>query len=225
MTDGAPREIEAKFELDPADRSTLANIDRVGAFRVTRRDTALQLDTYFDSADGRLARVPSSLRLRRKRSGAVMTFKGEREATTAAEAHVASRLEDEAAVPAEYADRVTIRAPLPEDASLTPLRRARSIVGDAPLLATAQLDNERTTILLKDPTGSSLALAIDHVVGTRLRDGRRVEWDEVELETIRAGRGTLLRAAAALLIVAPSLRPSRVTKLERVLGDGEHSDA
>jgi inorganic triphosphatase YgiF len=221
MTDPAPREVEAKFTLDRDDRQRLADLQRVGSFRVTHAEATRQVDTYFDSVDRRLAEASSSLRLRRKPSGALMTFKGAREPTSAADAHVASRLEDEVRVPDEDAERVTLQDPLPDMPSLAPLRRARSIVSDAPLIATAQLDNERITLLLADSVGATLELAIDHVTGTRLSDGRQVIWDEVELEAKGASRELLLHAAAALRKVAPSLRPSRLTKLERVLGDGD----
>ena len=218
MTDGSPREIEAKFELDPADRNALIAIDRVGDFRVTYRESARQVDTYFDTADRRLGRVPSSLRVRRKAGGVLMTFKGGREATSADEAHIASRLEDEVVVPEDYAGRVNVDAPLPDEASLSPLRRARGIVGDVPLLPVALLENERTAITLRDDAGQLLELSVDRVVGTRMSDGCRVEWDEAELETKAADRAALLRLSDALREIAPSLRPNRVTKLERVLG-------
>jgi hypothetical protein len=147
-----------------------------------------------------------------------MTFKGERELTSARDAHVASRLEDEVDVPDDYAARVTLHAPLPDDVALTPLRRARAIVAEAPLIATALLDNERISIVLVGDAGATLELAIDHVSGTRLSDGRQVVWDEVELESKGASRELLLQTAEALREVAPSLLPNHITKLERVLG-------
>ena len=214
-----PREIEAKFDVDTGDREILLTATTVGAFVIQERQSAEQDDIYFDTAGGRLAAAGSTLRVRRTASGAKMTFKGRRAADGSEdEAHIASRLEDEVPIGPDQASRVAIDAPLPEMSDVSPLERARAIVGLRELRPIARLQNARTTLLLQDDDGSTLELTVDDCVGTRLRDGRTVAFDEVELETKTADRAALIEVSNALRELVPSLRPSRATKLGRTLG-------
>jgi triphosphatase len=213
------REIEAKFDVDTRDREILLTATVVGAFVVQERQSADQDDIYFDTEDQLLAAAGSTLRVRRTPSGAKMTFKGRRAADGPEdEAHIASRPEDEVPIDPEQAARVAIDAPLPEMSGVSPLERARAIVGQRELRPIARLQNARTTIVLRDDDGATLELTVDDCVGTRLRDGRTVSFDEVELETKTAGRAALIEVSNALRELVPSLRPSRATKLGRTLG-------
>jgi len=212
-----PREIEAKFDIDPSDRALLVSATAIGRFSVWENRTAAQDDIYFDTADSLLAAAGSTLRVRRTAGGAKMTFKGRREASVEGEAHVASRLEDEAPLDASQAAGVTIDLPLPDLDSVSPLERARQIVGGAALRPVARLQNTRTTMLLADDRGASLELAVDDCVGTRVSDGRTTPFDEVELETKSADRSALIDTADALQNLVPGLRPSLKTKLGRTL--------
>jgi inorganic triphosphatase YgiF len=214
-----PREIEAKFDVDTGDRGILLTAKTVGGFVVRERQSAEQEDIYYDTADALLAAAGSTLRVRRTASGAKMTFKGQRAAGhSEAEAHIASRLEDEVPIDPGQASRVAIDAPLPEMSGVSPLERARAIVGRGELRPIARLQNARTTLLLHDDDGATLELTVDDCVGTRLRDGRTVSFDEVELETKTADRAALIEVSNALRELVPSLRPSRATKLGRTLG-------
>jgi inorganic triphosphatase YgiF len=217
MTD-APTEIEAKFEIDDADRERLAALDGIDRFRVVDRRTQAQDDLYFDTSDGGLASAGSTLRVRRSPKGAFMTFKGKRASSGSdAELHIASRLEDEISLSMEYDRRVLPDAALPENVALSPLKRARTIVGAGDLLPTARLQNTRTVIDLADDAGTRMELSLDRCIATRLSDGRVVEFGEVELEAKDADRAALLGLATALQRAIPSLRPSHQTKLERAL--------
>jgi inorganic triphosphatase YgiF len=213
------REIEAKFDVDTSDREILLTATTVGGFVVRERQSAEQEDIYFDTNDGMLASAGSTLRVRRTESGAMMTFKGQRAAGGSEdEAHIASRLEDEVPIEPEQASRVAIDAPLPEMPGVSPLERARDIVGPIELRPVARIQNSRTTILLHGDDGATLELMVDDCVGTRLRDGRTVAFDEVELETKTADRAALIEVSNALHELVPSLRPSGATKLGRTLG-------
>ncbi|MEX1159058.1 MAG: CYTH domain-containing protein [Thermomicrobiales bacterium] len=216
-----PREIEAKFDIDPADRALLLSTTTIGRFSVKERRTAAQDDIYFDTDDGLLAAAGSTLRVRRTSGGAKMTYKGRREASRDGEGHIASRPEDEAQLDASQAAAIAIDLPLPELDSLSPLARARGIAGRAALLPVARLQNTRATMLLADDQGMTLELAVDDCVGTRLSDGRATPFDEVELETKTATRAALIETADALRSLVPSLRPSPTTKLGRTLGYGD----
>lgn len=213
-----PHEIEAKFEFDKRDREILMTATVVGGFVVQERETAEQDDLYFDSDDGLLAAAGSTLRVRRTMKGARMTFKGRRESGGSEdEAHIVSRLEDEVPLGPNQASLVGIDSPLPELDGLSPLARARAIVGDAELRPVARLQNDRTTVRLSNDDGATLELAVDDCLGTRLRDGRTIAFDEIELETKTADRAALIEVSNVLRELVPSLRPSHDTKLGRTM--------
>jgi triphosphatase len=212
-----PVEIEAKFDYDPADRDRLLAVSDIGRFSVVERKDFVQEDTYYDTADARLAAAGATLRVRRQANGTKMTFKGPRQAGgSAEEAHIASRLEDEVTLDVAQAGTLSPDGPLPERNDISPLQRARALVGSAALVPMARIRNDRTILTLSDGS-TALDLAIDDCVGTRLSDGRTVTFGEVELETTTAGRATVLEAAGALQEQVPSLRPSQLTKLGRTL--------
>lgn len=214
-----PREVEAKFDIGADGRRTLIAATTIGRFSVQGRRTAEQDDIYFDTDDGSLAAVSSTLRVRRTQRGAWMTYKGRRElASSVDEAHIASRLEDEVLLDAGIASAVRIDSRLPDMQGVSPLERARAIVADRPLWPVARIENRRTTLCLGDDAGLTLELAVDDCVGTRFSDGRRTAFEEVELESGTAGREALLEAASALREMVPTLRPSLLTKLGRTMG-------
>lgn len=216
--DAALREVEAKFELDAAAREALLRLDEVAGFRVVARRRKPQDDMYFDTAGADLARAGATLRVRRAEGGALMTFKGDRlPALDDAEAHVASRIEDEVPLAADLAELVTPNRALPEGVDISPMRRARRIVPHGALEPVARIQNERVVVDLVDADGARVEMAIDRARGTRLRDGRVVEFDEVELETKGAGRAALTRLMRALQERVPGMRPSAQTKLGRTL--------
>jgi inorganic triphosphatase YgiF len=215
MTDDAPQEIEAKFEVDAAERDALLRAERFDDWRVVSRNERAQHDLYFDTAERALRAAGATLRVRTLPDSALVTFKGARQ--PGAEAHVATRLEDEAPAPAEWAERVAADHPLPDGAPLGPLTRARAIAGAAPLLPVARLRNERATVRLTSGVGE-VELALDRCHGERLADGRQVAFDEAELEVKQGGAEALRAAQTALRAAAPGLQPSTLTKLERVLG-------
>ena len=218
-----PREIEAKFTVDDDGRRLLSSINTVGEFQVVSRVTAKQVDLYFDSDDRALAAVGATLRVRRLPDRAMLTFKGKRNvAERDDEAHIANRSEDEVAVTMQYAEIASEAPALPEHSGLSPLDRASTIAGGQALVPVAQLENLRTTIVLRDDTGREAELAIDECRGTRIADGRTVEFGEVELEGKGIDASTLRQLAEGLQHQVPGLTPSVVTKLERVLGSGEN---
>jgi inorganic triphosphatase YgiF len=221
LDDEPPREIEAKFQVDEPGRLALLALNQLGSYVTRSRKQRVQDDTYFDTADAALAHAGATLRVRNMADGALMTYKGRREQHTAdGEAHLANRSEDEAPLGAGQARRITLKDALPSDIVISPVLRARVTIGDAELFPVARLHTERAVIDLEDDAGNHLELAIDRCAGVRLRDGRRVEFDEIELEAKGSSRAALVEAQRVLRARVPSLRPSHITKLERVLGDG-----
>jgi inorganic triphosphatase YgiF len=216
MTD--MREIEAKFDADLVEMSAFDDLESLGSFRVVSRRDVRQDDVYFDSADERLATSHASLRVRVTPSGGVMTFKGARQFSTSAnETHIASRLEDEIALPAGEIERI-----LADPAEIRVVRpspgiRAFEVAGTWDLQPTARLENDRTVILLEDVDGHVIEMAVDRCVGTRLADGRKTRFAEVELEAKNATRAQMIEASKILLQGVPGLVPNHRTKLERTL--------
>ena len=147
-----------------------------------------------------------------------MTYKGESQPSAEAdESHFASRVEDESPLPQAFAGFVSLERPLPDGANISPLARARRLAPDGPFVPIARIENQRTVIDLANDAEVHVELAVDHCRGTRLRDGRVVEFDEVELESKNADRETLGRVARELQQRVPGLRPSQETKLGRVM--------
>lgn len=214
-----PREIEAKFDINKRDRDMLMSITSVGRFDVQDRRIVEQEDVYFDTDGSLLAAAGCTLRIRKIDSGTRMTFKGRREShVPQEEAHIASRLEDEVQLTPEQAATISIDESIPTLAAVSPLQRARAIVGHSDLRPVARLQNTRMTLLLGDKQGATLELAVDDCVGTRLRDGRTIAFDEIEVETKSSDRAALIEVSNVLREIVPSLRPSHATKLGRTLG-------
>jgi hypothetical protein len=103
------------------------------------------------------------------------------------------------------------------------------LVGEAPLVPIARVQNHRVATVLRDAAGAALAeLADDHVVATDLRPGeggtvRR--WQEWEVELLAAGsageasdRSALLDAIEERLTAAGARPPAAGSKLARALG-------
>jgi inorganic triphosphatase YgiF len=213
-----PREIEAKFEVDRQGRELLVDVAQVGRFKVIERKAVDQDDIYFDTEGALLAAAGATLRVRRKGDAALITFKGKRSAGgPSAEAHIASRLEDEVPLRPSDAAQVNAESPMPAFTNVSPLDRARAITGDNELRPVARLQNSRVTLLLSDGE-SSLELAVDDCRGTRFRDGREIRFEEVELESKSDDRATLIEVSDTLQALVPGLRPSPLTKLGRTLG-------
>lgn len=211
------REVEAKFDADDVDLTNLDDVTAIGDYLVVSRAHKHQVDTYFDTEDGRLAAARSSFRLRQSGDRFLMTFKGRREMHADDEAHVASRSEEECEVSPEDASSFLAGPMSLLTAHYPPIVRARDITMGSPLAMTARLNTERTVILLAKHRGDEIELAVDRCVGTRLADDRETTFAEIELESKGASRDALLNVAQHLMNIVPGLRPNLSTKLERTL--------
>lgn len=189
------RELELKCVVDDDFVIRPERVAIPGAI-VYRRHGRRVRDTYFDTADLRLARWGLTLRWR---EGDGWTVKLPRPSS---EAQVLDR--DELHIEGEFGD------PPPEARALVaPFARSEQ------LLEVARLDTHRITRVWATPAGVPVGeLVDDHVVGTTVSG--TVRFREVEFE-LAAGRkrSTLRTVADALGLDAPSAMP----KLVRVLGD------
>ena len=211
----SPREVEAKFEADDETQGRLLALEGFGGFKLIERESKIQDDTYYDTANRTLRKSGATLRIRRRSSGAQMTFKGERQ--TAGDSHVVSRLEDEVDLDASSIAGLDGETPLMLPVEPRPLERARTLSATEALTPMARLVTQRSVLLFGDGAGNQVEVSVDRCEATRLEDGRVVRFSEVELEPKRGEADALLVAAAALEKAVEGLTPSTKTKLERAL--------
>lgn len=207
------RELEAKFEADGGALARLLTLESFGAFRLIERSSKIQRDLYYDTADGHLRDAGATLRIRRRSTGAQMTFKGDRQ--PASQGHAVSRLEDEVDLAAAAISDLDDEHPLALRVEPSPLIRARALTGEHELLPRARLLTDRSVLIFADGAGTQIELALDRCEATRLADGRVVRFSEVELEFKQGGHDALFSAVEALGEAVAGLRPSTKTKLER----------
>jgi CHAD domain-containing protein len=191
-------EVERKFDVDPG----VLLPDLSGAASVSEAVESHLDATYFDTADGRLARHHITLRRRTGGDDAGWHLK----------------------LPAAEDERTEVRQPLGRSTRRVPAalaREVRAIVRDRPLAPIAVLQTTRIERRLLDAGGNALAAVADDTVhGQRLGDGAMQEstWREVEVELLDGDR-SLLDAVSDRLREA-GLRPSASgSKLARLLGD------
>ncbi len=211
------RELEAKFEADDDAQRRLMTLERFGDFTRVASESKAQDDLYYDTAEGHLKVVGATLRIRRRNSGAQMTFKGQRQAVGDGGGHVVSRLEDEVDLDPDVVAGLVEGDPLVLRDEPPPLERARLIVGELGLLPTARLWTDRSVLLFENSDNVQVELAIDRSRATRLADGREVHFSEVEMELKRGAGQALIETTQALQSAVPGLIPSMRTKLERAL--------
>ena len=196
-------EVERKFDIEPG-----AVLPDLAVVAVVGEAVELQLDaTYFDTADGRLARHHITLRRRTGGDDAGWHLK----------------------LPAGQDERTEVRRPLGRATRTVPValaREVRAIVRDRRLVPIAVLRTDRIERRLLDGDGNTLAtIADDTVHGQRLDDGAQQEstWREVEVELVDGDR-VFLEAVSSRLGAA-GLTPSQSSsKLARVLGDSWQPD-
>lgn len=212
-----PLEIEGKFACDVEDCERILALERIGDFQLTEQDERIHTDTYFDTPSLALRAAASSLRLREIGATVKATFKGARQAVSAAsaDAHLIQRLELEVPVSPAPANHEEFLARL----DLAPVARARELAGTEALRPLARLVTFRRMLYYARSEGEAVELSLDTVEALDLRDNRPTEIVEVELELISGTADTLIAAAAALTAAVPTLRPSHASKLARALGD------
>lgn len=190
-------EVERKFDADPG--APLPDLS--GAATAVTAPVEWQLEaTYFDTADGQLARHRITLRRRTGGDDAGWHLK----------------------LPVAQDERTEVRLPLGDLTRTVPAalaRQVRDITGSRPLVAIAVLHTTRVERRLLDGGGSTLALVADDTVrGRRLTAGAvDVSWREVEVELVDGDTAFLDSVSERLR--AAGLTPSgSASKLARVLG-------
>lgn len=188
------REIELKLEVDPGGGERVRSSAALAGLACSAE---AQSSTYFDTADGRLAKAGFSLRVRSGGGRTVQTVKRQK----AAAAGLFDRAEWEWELDGAPAPDLRLAAGTP----MAPL------LDDAVLLPVLRTGFDRRTWMLA-PDGCRISVTLDE--GTIAGGGREAPLREIELELAQGERSALFDAAAALAADAP-LRLGVLSKAER----------
>ena len=201
-------EVEAKFAVDESTPvPDLTQLEEVARVAETRHHSMSAI--YYDTEDLRLTHAKITLR---RRTG------GNDDGWHIKIPSDAGRTE----IRAELGEPVDGRYEVPAEL----IHEVRSVIRNHPLAPIAQVDNNRTELLLVDEADQPVAeFCDDHVTGfSFLPGGVQCAWREWEVEL--AGElpatkkgGSLLRHATSLLIGSGARVSSSPSKLKSALGD------
>ncbi|OFO98352.1 CYTH and CHAD domain-containing protein [Corynebacterium sp. HMSC034H07] len=201
-------EIEAKFAVDEATPAPdLTNLDEVARVAETRHQSLSAI--YYDTEDLRLTHAKITLRRRTggNDDGWHIKIPGA-EGRTEIRAELGEPIDGKYEVPAEL------------------LHQVRSVIRNHPLEPIAQVDNNRTELLLVNADDQPVAeFCDDHVTAfSFLPGGSQSSWREWEVELAGELPGTkeggaLLRHATSLLISSGARISSSPSKLKSALGE------
>ncbi|MDO5031322.1 CYTH and CHAD domain-containing protein [Corynebacterium sp.] len=201
-------EVEAKFSVAQSTQlPDLTRLDEVDHVAETRKHSLSAI--YYDTEDLRLTHAKITLRRRSGGNDDGWHIKIPGEAgRTEIHAELGEPVDDRYEVPAEL------------------LRQVRSVVRNLPLEPIAQVDNERTEMLLANAEGTPVAeFCDDHVTAfSFLPGGTQSTWREWEVELAGELPGTeegsqFIRHATSLLIGAGARVSSSPSKLKSALGE------
>lgn len=205
-------EVEAKFSV--AESTALPELTRLEGVENIAATRHFSLSAiYYDTADLRLTRAKITLR---RRTG------GNDDGWHIKLPGVDGRTE----IRAVLGEPVDGRYEVPDEL----LHAVRSIIRRHPVAPIAQVDNNRTELVLADSQGNALAeFCDDHVTSfSFLPGGQQRSWREWEIELAEGiaatDRGSLLlREATSLLIGAGARLSPSPSKLSAALGDSIHN--
>ncbi len=197
-------EIEAKFRVSVADLKLASRLQQLGAYTLDRLPTPeRQLNTYYDTADGRLGAARHGLRVRRIGERALITLKGPSEVGGDG---VHRRAEHE--FPGDD----------PNPAAWPPgvaRELALALTGGAPLAPTVAVATERQILYALRDGAKVAELCLDQ--GVFRAGGRERPFSEVEIELLSAGQASDLAALTAALGAQIKLVPEPRSKLQRAM--------
>jgi len=197
-------EIEAKYLVTAAELATVAALRALGPYALVPAPAPeLQSNSYYDTADGRLAAARYGLRVRRIGERSLITFKGP---ASIDDAGVHRRAEHEF----PGADPSPASWPQGDAREL-----ALALTGGAVLVPTVSVTTERHLLYAKYAGVAVAELCLDRGV---LHGGEREQaFTELEIELLPGGTPADLAALAAELAHTISLTPEPRSKLQRAL--------
>lgn len=197
-------EIEAKYCIAAADLATVAVLRQLGAYTLAPAATPeQQLNTYYDTADNRLAAARHGLRVRRIGEQALITLKGPAEVGPDA-VHRRAEYEFPGADPHPDTWPVGVAREL-----------ALALTGGAPLAPTVAVATERHKLYALRGGVQVAEISLDR--GVLRAGGRERSFAELEIELLPDGGRSDLVALAAALGAHVSLQPEPRSKLQRAL--------
>lgn len=197
-------EIEAKYTVSSADLETLATVSQLGVYTLAPAPAPeLQENTYYDTADGRLAAARYGLRVRRTGERSLITLKGPADV-----GHDGVHRRAEFEFPGASPDPRTWPDGVARDLAL-------ALTGGAPLLPRVLIRTERRVLHIMRDGALVAELCLDR--GVMQSGARERPFTEVEIELREAGTAADLSALARELAALVALTPEPRSKLERAL--------
>lgn len=207
----ADLEVEAKYTVLPTDLDLVAGLAYLGPYTLRHAPAPeIQQNTYFDTADGRLAQSRHGLRVRRVADTSRITLKGPAEALADG---LSRRVEHE--FPGDNPD--------PEAWPAGPARElGRRLVGGLPLKPTVRIATTRRIAHVERDGALVAEIALDQ--GMIDAGGRTAPICELEIELHGAGALADIDQIAAALRTLITLTPEPRSKLTRALALHQSSD-
>ncbi len=197
-------EIEAKFRVAAADLAIAAALRHLGPYTLTPvASPERQLNTYYDTADRRLAAARYGLRVRRVGPVIKITLKGPAEVTPDG---VQRRAEHE--FPGDDPHPAAWPPGVARELGL-------ALTGGAPLAATVAVATERHLLYAARDGATVAEIALDR--GVLHAAGRERPFAEIEIELLADGRPGDIAALATALRHHVRLQPEPRSKLQRAL--------
>lgn len=197
-------EIEAKFLVDAGALTTVAGLRQLGAYTLAPTPAPeRQLNTYYDTADGRLAAARHGLRVRRVGERALVTLKGPAEVGPDG---VHRRGEHE--FPGDDPHPAAWPPGVARELGL-------ALTGGAPLAPTVAVATERNILYALRDGVRVAEIALDR--GVLRAGGRERPFAEIEIELLPDGGRADLAALAADLGAHVRLQPEPRSKLQRAM--------
>lgn len=195
-------EIEAKFRVaDPGVFADLEELPQIGDYRlvVAAAASEQQRNTYYDTADHRLAAAHYGLRIREVAGQTVVTLKGPNEGKGSL--HQRSEWEFPGADPD------------PHNWADGPARRAAvAVIGDAPLEPLVTVQTDRRKIVAYRDAAAVAEISLDACLITA--GTRTTAFRELELELLAAGQRANLDELITLFQERYPLAPEHRSKLQ-----------
>ncbi|HMQ29605.1 MAG TPA: CYTH domain-containing protein [Chloroflexaceae bacterium] len=197
-------EIEAKYRVTAEALGTVAHLRRLGAYTLAPAPAPeQQTNTYYDTADGRLAAARHGLRVRRVGERSLITLKGPAEVGPDG-VHRRAEHEFPGADPRPAAWPPGVAREL-----------GLALTGGAPVGPTVTVATERHILHVERAAERVAELCLDR--GVLRAGGRERPFAEIEIELLPAGQRSDLAAIAAALGAHVALHPERQSKLQRAM--------
>lgn len=194
-------EIEAKYKISAGDMDRLATLSALGPYTLRTMVSEHQRNTYYDSADGRLAQARYGLRIRQIGKRSIITLKGP------------ARVDDQG-IHRRAEFEFPGDDPDPAHWPAGPARDlAQALLLGAPVRPLLTIETNRRIIHAHRDGQDRVELSLDR--GTIYAGKKQAPICELELEVLPTGSVYDITELAAVLSALVNIMPERQSKLER----------